>query len=493
MAERTAGFAPTTETPEEKLRKLGLAIYQNEQIIKSAKPGSPEFKKAEKALKTLREQFTAANAEVDALRSAAKKAAADKAKAKAQEELDRANALGNEEAAKKAREKIKKAEEDALATGTKTYNQQRQEQIETSGVRGYTGSGTKDKPLRLGTDLYTGTYKGKNYKDGILVVKAPSDGAGAKNGAGAGSDTAGAKDDVKTLWVSWLRKTFASLEDKTQKDQIDKLFDLAIAQGWDEKTFMEALKGTTWWQTTFPSLRQFFLESNDPRNKATFAEKVKNNIDKINDTLESLGISVQFTDPVTGKVTDNTEFINGVAMEAIKNNWDDNQLENYLATKGNILFTGGGTIGSYYNQVKQQAYLYGVNLDSTMQKTINYSLLDPNDGRDINYWLNTMKQMALDTPEYKPFAESLKAGRNLYEITNSYRQQMANLLEVDSTAITWQDLMAKVVDNTTGNARTFADFTKQLKNDPLWQYTRNAKETYSNMALDLAKMFGYTG
>ncbi len=70
---------------------------------------------------------------------------------------------------------------------------------------------------------------------------------------------------------------------------------------------------------------------------------------------------------------------------------------------------------------------------------------------------------------------------------------MANLLEVDSTAITWKDLMSKVIDNQSGNARTFADFTKQLKQDPLWQYTRNAKETYSNMALDLAKMFGYSG
>jgi hypothetical protein len=27
----------------------------------------------------------------------------------------------------------------------------------------------------------------------------------------------------------------------------------------------------------------------------------------------------------------------------------------------------------------------------------------------------------------------------------------------------------------------------------LWQYTRNAKETYSNTALDIAKMFGFVG
>jgi len=53
--------------------------------------------------------------------------------------------------------------------------------------------------------------------------------------------------------------------------------------------------------------------------------------------------------------------------------------------------------------------------------------------------------------------------------------------------------MGKVIDKDTGNARTFADFNKQLKQDPMWQYTRNAKETYSNMALDIARMFGFAG
>lgn len=489
MAEKTAGFAPATETPEAALERLGRAIYQNEQIVKSAKPGSPEFKRAEAALKKLKADFDKANAEVDAKRAAAKKEKADKAKAKAQEDLDRAQALGDEERARKAREKLKQAEEDVKATGTKTYNEQRKEAIEKAGVAGYTGSGTKDKPLTLGGENFTGTYKGKKYQDGILVQETVTPGAGDGPGAGAG------KEDVtdKTLWVSYLRATFGALEDKEQKNQVDRLFKTAIDQDWSEATFMEAIKGTKWWQNTFPSLRQFFLESNDPRNKATFAEKIKNNIDTINGKIEALGISVKYTDPQTGKIVDNADFIRGIALKAVENNWDDDQLENYLSTKGNILFTGGGTIGSYLDRIKAQAYAYGLKIDNNMEMMINRSLLDPMDGRDYNYWNNSMKQMAIDAPQNKPFAESLKAGRSLYEVTNSYRQQMANLLEVDSTAITWDDLMGKVIDKESGNARTFADFTKSLKQDPLWQYTRNAKETYSNMALDLAKMFGFAG
>jgi hypothetical protein len=128
-----------------------------------------------------------------------------------------------------------------------------------------------------------------------------------------------------------------------------------------------------------------------------------------------------------------------------------------------------------------------------MKQAINTSLLDPLDGRDAQYWINSVKEMAYDAPQNKPFADALRAGRSLYEVTSSYRNQMASLLEVDSTAISWDDLMGKILNKETGNANTFADFTKALKKDPLWQYTRNAKETYSNMALDLGKMFGFVG
>jgi hypothetical protein len=94
---------------------------------------------------------------------------------------------------------------------------------------------------------------------------------------------------------------------------------------------------------------------------------------------------------------------------------------------------------------------------------------------------------------YKPFAESIKQGRSMYEITSNYRTKMANLLETDPTNVTWQDLMGKVIDPTTGTARMESEFIKQVKQDPLWQYTKNAKETYSNTALDLMKQFGFIG
>ena len=397
-----------------------------------------------------------------------------------------------------------KKQQDNKDTGTvdpKTDTQVDALKVKVDAAPAADGSASLYPELRYGPDgssLVPGTdayKKGSTVRPTTLTAPAPAPTPKPKPG-GKGDDTPPPPADgldTKTLWVSYLRSTFASLEDKTQKAQIDKLLDDAKKFKYDEKTFMEILKGTIWWQTTLPSMRSFFLETSDPRNASTFTEKVQNKMSTIAAKLDTLGISAMSTDPATGKLIDNSEFIKGLAMQTIQNNWDDSQLEDFIATKSNVMFTGGGTLGSTLEKVKNQAYMYGIKIDSALEKEINFSLLDPNDGRDANYWLYSVKQQAMDSPTYKPFAESLKAGRSLYEVTNNYRQQMANLLEVDSTAITWDDLMGKVVDNNTGNARTFADFTKQVKQDKLWQYTKNAKETYSNMALDLARTFGFSG
>jgi hypothetical protein len=472
MADRRT---PTPETPQERIRKIAIAIFQNEQIIKSEKPGSARFKTAQKALEELRKAFNDANNELATERNKVKKAAADKAKAKAQEDLARAEALNDTKAAQKARDKIRAAD-DAAAAASPDPTLKKDTTPADSDGDGIPNTldknpNTFDKP--------TPKPKPKPTTPTPTPTPAPT------------PTTPG--QDIKDLWVSYLRTTFASLEDKTQKAEIDILLKRAKDEKWNEDTFMDALEGTVWWQATYPSIRKFFLDTHDPRNASTFAEKVANTMDSMLGKLEALGVTVRQIDPATGKVIDNTDFVKGIALKSIENNWDDDQLEQYLSTQSSVLFSGGGTLGSFYDRIAQQAYLYGVPLDETMKKTINTSLLDPLDGRDANYWIKTVKDMAYDAPQNKPFLASLQAGRNLYEVTNSYRTQMANLLEVDSTAITWNDLMGKVVDNSTGNARTFADFTKQLKSDPLWQYTRNAKETYSNTALDIAKMFGFVG
>lgn len=461
-----------TLSPDEQLRRLYISLENQRKALTKLKRNTTAYNNALTVFNTTQKNITELETKVNESRKT-KKTSADKTKLNAlNDALTRAQEYGTADQVTKAQNNLDKylGEEPLPPTGTTELRY-----------------GPSGESLRPGSPEYIAAA-GSTTKPIVTSTKTP-----ASTTKPISTPTDDATTDAKQLWVSYLRTVFSTLEDKTQQAEINRIFDTAVKQKWTEKTFMENLKGTSWWQNTSPSLIQFFLESNDPRNRATFAETVANKVDSVAAKLEKLGIAPRTIDPITGKVVDNAQYFKGIALQAYENNWTDSQLDNYLSTKSDLIFTGGGVLGSSLNQINQTAYLYGINLDSTMKNTINTSLLDPMDGRDAQYWINSVKQMAIDAPQNKPFYESLKVGKSLYEVTSNYRNQMAGLLEVDPTAITWNDLMGKVIVKDTGNARTFADFNKALKQDPIWQYTKNAKETYSNMALDLGKTFGYVG
>jgi len=333
--------------------------------------------------------------------------------------------------------------------------------------------------------------KNKAAAAAALAAKNKIKGTGTGNGAGTGNPPpAPGKDDGKTIWVDALKATFAHGLDGAQQKEITGILQKAKDNSWTESTFMEALKATSWWHDTAPTLRDYFIQTHDPRNAATFKQTLTNKIDTINASMAKLGITIDGIDAATGKVIDNKGKIKELASLALQNGWDDNQLDQYLAKKSDLIFTGGGAIGSYVDQIKRQGLLYGISYDNNSLAAMQRDLLDLKSGKDAQWYLNNIKQKSIDANP--AFAASLKEGRTLYDITSSYRDKMSQLLEVDPSNITWNDLMNKV-NKPDGTVSTLADFTKTVKTDPMWQYTKNAKETYSNMAVDLMKQFGFTG
>jgi len=477
-------MALTLAQLKEKIGQVKIGVAQYGMLMDKEKVGTDAYNNAKKQYQASLKILKDYQAQITALETAAKnkdaaaKKKADEAKAteKAQREADRA---GNP---------VPKygPKGESLVPGRDAYDK---------GTFTRPGSTVKtDAEIKAEQDAATA----KTKADAAAKAKADADKKAAIDKAAAGKATADAavtaKDlALKTMYVDFLRSTFAGLEDKKQKAEIDGLFDKASKEGWTSEQFQMQLEGTSWWQTTLPSLRSWYLNTHDPRKQSTTVELIRNKVASVSSYLEQLGITPQGIDPVTGKAFDKTGYVSGIAQEAVKNGWDDNQLRDYLAKQAPIVFTGGGEIGSSLSKIRDAAYAYGVNISPTYEKMINNSLLDSSDGRDAQYYLAEVRRQAMENPNNKAFKEALDSGRTLYEATRSYRNQMAGLLEVDESNVTWDDLMKKTIDNTTGAARTFADFTKQVKSDPLWQTTRNAKETYSTTALDLAKMFGLVG
>jgi hypothetical protein len=482
---------PEEMTLQEKLYRTGIFLEQKKRAFEGAKLGTPAYEKAKKEYLAAKKAFDDLNTQSksETATALAKKNAAEVKRL--QGERDRAITLG----AKPTDQKIKDIDAKIKQLGgtpTPTAG---------TGAKGG-GSYTEDAdgdgiPNAIDPEPYTA--KGSASQGGVTGGGATGGTTGGSTGGATGGAT-GDKNKVvidKTVWVSYMRQTFKTLDDAKMRDQIEKLLDTAKKQNWDEATFMESLKGTTWWQTEYPTFRNFFLESNDPRNAATFGQKVNNKTDAVRQRLEALGIRLNQIDPTTGKMMTPEEYnkrVNGIILETIKNDWTDAQLDNYLATKSDIIFSGGGSIGSSIRRITDNAWKYGIELDDNYKKSINQSLLDTMDGRDESFWYEEMKRQSADL--YSPFAEGLNQGRTLYDMTRNYRTQMASLLEMDESSIKWNDLMkyaTKTGVDGKPSKSTFAEFTKSIKNDPLWQYTRNAKETYTNQALSLLRDFGIVG
>jgi len=469
----------------DKLKQAYIAQAQWKKMLDSAKVGSADYNKALKqykalsaSIKTLQE---ATNAEIGATKATENKAA----RQKLVDKLTRVTDSGTAAEIQAAKDALNKFDGKTTATTT------------TATTTNATTSTVVDKNKNgIPDNIESADAKAKAEAAAKAKADAAAKAEAEKSAAAKAIADQAVKDKelaLKTMYVDYLRSTFAGLEDKKQKAEIDALFDKASKEGWTAENFQMALEGTSWWQTTLPSLRSWYLDTHDPRKQSTTVELIRNKVASVSSYLEQLGLTVQGIDPVTGKAFDKTGYVSGIAQEAVKNGWNDNQLRDYLAGQAAIVFTGGGEIGSSLSKIRDTAYAYGVNLDPTYEKMINNSLLDSSDGRDANYYIAEMRRQAIENPNNKAFYEALNSGRTLYEATRSYRGQMANLLEVDESNVTWNDLMKKTIDSTTGAARTFADFTKEVKSDPLWQQTRNAKETYSSKALDLAKMFGLVG
>ena len=377
----------------------------------------------------------------------------------------------------------------------------------TTGIDIPTGAKVSGKNVvdAKGNILGTVLADGKTYKASIGATPTPTPtskttgtdttgtGVDTTSTGGGYTATTGTKYllDPASTFKNYLVQAFSTIDDPKSKAMVDKLFKDATTYKYSDAEFLTKLNDIPWWQNQSPSMQDFVLKSNDPRYKGTLEAQIGNKADAVSTLMGSLGLNIMDIDPVTGQKIDRTGILHGLAVQAVQNNWSNAQIQSHLAENNAVIFTRGGTIGSQLDAVKNQALLYGVTVDPGYEKIIANDLMDPQSGRDSNYYKYQFQQQAMNGA-WKPFAQAIKDGQDLYSVTNTYRKSMANLLEVDPSQISWNDLQKGIIDDN-GNARTTADFTKQVKNNPLWQYTQNAKDTYTGLGEDLMREFGFIG
>lgn len=272
--------------------------------------------------------------------------------------------------------------------------------------------------------------------------------------------------------------------------ELKKLFGQAVSGGWDATLFTAKLKNTKWWKTTSDSARKYFmLKTGDP---ATYKQKYNQAAYDINSLAVTVGLGTQL-----GKGNKPSSLLDRAIQYRMRDGWTDARIKAYLG--GQVTMHGQGTgemygeAGEAYDQVFQLAYANGQSYSRNWYQT---------NIRNVVAGRTTIEALQADirnkaASKYYAFASQIRAGQTVLDLAQPYISAVSQILELPSTDI---DLNNKYVSKamTTkvaagqqpGTQYPIWKFENDLRSDPLWKKTNNARESMFSVAHQVAKDWG---
>lgn len=169
---------------------------------------------------------------------------------------------------------------------------------------------------------------------------------------------------------------------------------------------------------------------------------------------------------------------------------DDNTIFSDLA--GGVTAKGAtGEIGTALDKLRATARANGFNLEKDFGNQVDNWLQQVSQGASVEDFNRIIRSQAkLGLPE--KIGSYLDQGLDLANIYAPYRNTMAALLEVTPDSISLDDPILRSAYGPDKETSIF-DFKRVVRKDPRWQYTDNARQEASNVALQVLRDFGFQG
>jgi hypothetical protein len=160
----------------------------------------------------------------------------------------------------------------------------------------------------------------------------------------------------------------------------------------------------------------------------------------------------------------------------------------------NSLAIPEGPSGKYFVALKNFALDNGVRLSDGAATSYANSIVTGT--IDENTAFNTLRESAAEA--FPALADKIKAGINLKTLADPYIQSMSSILEIPDSGIDLFDpkvrgALAYTLPDGKVGTRSIYDFEKELRKDPRWQYTNNARNEAASVATTVLKDFGFMG
>jgi hypothetical protein len=381
----------------------------------------------------------------------------------------------------------------------------------------YTGKGTKASPFLKSDKPFSGTYKNKEYKNGIEVVVAPTP-TPTPTPIPTPTPTptppqAGDKEKVKTDAEREAEALDVAAEKdftlpKTLFDNVDSLKLLLkeyVDKKWTPDKLRKAIRDDLWFKQNSAEIKARYVQYYNFRDlqasgKATGSTDYELQISKIETMLKNRAVkagSAAASDPAAlRKAAENLYITN--------RSEDDAFIDSFLAAS---IRTTAGMIGGKVTEGYSGEALsnYKLIVAAARDNGLQVSDIIPGGSDeqqtlqgiaagtiDVNRIIADARKLAAQgQPQY--VRDLLAQNYTLKQIYAPYRQTMANILEIDDPdqiPLNDQTLRDAITDK--GDMNIY-DFKKLLRRDDRWQYTEQAKQDVSTAALDVLRDFGFQG
>ena len=160
----------------------------------------------------------------------------------------------------------------------------------------------------------------------------------------------------------------------------------------------------------------------------------------------------------------------------------------------NSLAIPEGPSGKYFVALKNFATDNGVRLSDSAATSYANGIAAGT--IDENTAFNALRESAAEA--FPALADKIKAGINLKTLADPYIQSMSSILEIPDSGIDLFDpkvrgALAYTLPDGKVGTRSIYDFEKELRKDPRWQYTNNARNDAASVASTVLKDFGFMG
>lgn len=259
------------------------------------------------------------------------------------------------------------------------------------------------------------------------------------------------------------------------------LFQRAVSQTYTQERFTAELRATNWYQSRSETARNAaILKATDPTTYANNVAQVKARL-----SIMAAQMGAVMNDGQVGQM----------AETSYQLGWDDNQLEQNMATY--VQYTDGrmlGQAGQWNTMLREYARNMGITLaDDTY---LNYVRAASSGTSTIDDQKTKIREMAVSA--FPHLADRLRSGETLQDIASPYEQAMASTLELNPQSLTVADptiQRALSSMDSTGRPvlRTLYDFQTDLRKDTRWLKTQNAQDAAMATTRKILSDFGLVG